>query len=170
MEESIRKLIRDAYAGNVPDIVRFLIERNNLKDNPDCQKVAKDGTPCAGSMSLVNRAGTSERISWRCKSCRTYLSVRHDSFYSQFRSVLSNLILFIYHWAIESTIESTSSLLDVSPSTIVSFNQALRVVLLKDLKRDKIVLGGDDRIVEIDESLFVRVSVLKEKSCCQGDF
>jgi hypothetical protein len=69
----------------------------------------------------------------------------------------------IYHWSVQTFIEDAAQIVDVHRTTVIQFYQQLRTVALKTLNRKMIKLGGNEHVVEIDESLFVKVKHNKGK-------
>lgn len=47
--------------------------------------------------------------------------------------------------------------MDVNRGTVWSIQQRLRIVAVKELDRLNFMFGGQNAVIEIDESLFVRV-------------
>lgn len=151
--DEIRELVRRAWAKDSEFVIQFLIRKGILADQPKCV--------CTKDMKLVAR-NTSDKFSWRCPTykCNTFRSVRVNSFFALSRLPLVTIILVIYHWAMQVTIKDTAGVLKLAESTLVTQFQNIRLACLKSFNRDHQRIGGENHIVEIDESLFIRVRIL----------
>ena len=97
-----------------------------------------------------------QRPVWECKKCRQQLGLRSGNWFSNTRLPFLTIVRFIYFWANELTpIKFCKKQLDMSDETVVDWNMYLRetcIAALEDNEKKKI--GGVNKIVEIDESLF----------------
>ena len=73
------------------------------------------------------------------------------------------MFLTIFNWCLQIDQETTAEELGCDRNVVGSVFQRIRLVVVNALKKTPIVLGGPNRIVEIDESLFVRVKHGKGK-------
>ncbi|CAF1014941.1 unnamed protein product [Brachionus calyciflorus] len=91
------------------------------------------------------------------------MSYRNNTFLDFFDLSVNKLFNIIYHWSIQCSQTDIQEILKVSRPTINKVFQNLRKVCIKQLNKENIVLGGNGVVVEIDESLFVRVKHNKGK-------
>lgn len=97
------------------------------------------------------------RIYWKCnkRSCRKNISLRTDSWFEGSKLQFENAVLFIYSWCEELTsIKYCSKHLGMSQPTTVDWNNYLREVCVWKMNKTQVCIGGDNKFVEIDESLF----------------
>lgn len=95
---------------------------------------------------------------WRCckKECRTEIGLRVGNFYEGSRLQFTTSLRFIYLWAYELTsIELCKRELAMSDETTVDWSNYMRNVCVTHLlAKPTRLIGGENKIVEIDESLF----------------
>ncbi|CAF0826290.1 unnamed protein product [Brachionus calyciflorus] len=99
---------------------------------------------------------------WSC-SCGRRKSIRTNSFFSQFSLSLKIILKLILYWALQMEQIDQAKLLGISRPTIISFQQRLRLIACKALDKNSLKLGGKNKIVEIDESLFIKFKHFKGK-------
>jgi hypothetical protein len=70
----------------------------------------------------------------------------------------------MYYWGIKGLTQSAQQeILNVSRQSIIAYHQRFRYVAVTDFDRNNVKLGGPGIVVEIDESLFVKVKHHKGK-------
>ena len=143
-------------------IIKCLVDNKLLNNKIKCKK-------CNIEMAFVVRQCL-DGYAWRCPSCRTFKSLRTGSFFENLRFNLRNIIKMIYYFSIEMSQTKTAKELNVSRSSIVDFFHKLKYVCVQDLKPDEIVLGGPNKVVEIDESLFARAKHNRGKDLKRKQF
>ena len=94
---------------------------------------------------------------FRCSKCSTSLTIRTGSILHKFKFPLPKFVKLLHYWAMRTTITDQASILELHRNTVQAFQQYLRIYLCKVFSRENIVLGGENMVVEIDESLFVRM-------------
>ena len=137
---------------------------NILKKNIECVK-------CKEKIeNLVKRKRDkdgNEMLSWRCKKCQSYKSVKENSFFSLYRKPITFILTLIKYWCIQLPLVSAIDLLKLeeektgvtcSLPLIGSVYKNLRAICSKSMAEKKIKLGGRNKDVEIDESLVAKVS------------
>jgi hypothetical protein len=72
------------------------------------------------------------------------------------RISLQNVLNLVIHWAIFTTQSVQAKMFGTNRNTVRHLQQKLRIVTNQALCKSDIILGGPGKIVEIDESLFVR--------------
>jgi transposase-like protein len=140
---SLSALVHDKEAS-----VWFLQNRGILHTSRKC----KNGH----SMNLVL---SEMRDRWRCskRECRYEIGLRNGTWLDGSHISYRDLIIFIYCWSQELTsIRFCKIELLLSEKTIVDYNNYLREVCAAYLLRNPKQIGGLNKTVEIDESLFSR--------------
>ena len=144
-------------------IIDYCLDQKLIQDVPFC-----DNSNCkfykTKKMSLASRPGTADGFSWRCTHCTSHKSIKAKSFFEYFRSPISTILLLLHYWSLQTlTHETVAELVECTRQTVGSAYQRFRYICAKDNKENKIKLGGQGRVVEIDESLFIRVKHHKGK-------
>ena len=70
---------------------------------------------------------------------------------------LIEIIKIIYFWAIQQEVVTITKMIEVSNKTVIAYFKILRELSIKALEKNKMMIGGDGSIVEIDESLMAKV-------------
>lgn len=128
--------------------VRFLQQRGVLH-NP---RVCSNGHEM--TLALSDRQDR-----WRCRRtpCRVDVPVRKGTWLQNSRLPYRDIILFLYCWSFEMTsVKFCERELGMTLPTVVDWNCYLREVCADTLINNPIRIGGQNRTVEIDESLFSR--------------
>ena len=96
---------------------------------------------------------------WRCRQriCQQDIPVRKGTWIEGTRITYRQIILFIYCWSKEMTsISFCNTELKIGVNTTIKLNKYLREICAKKIIANPIILGGPNRTVEIDESMFSR--------------
>ena len=72
------------------------------------------------------------------------------------RLQLFQVLLIIFNFAFEFLYTAINQLVGVSANTIAAYKRRLRLILLTIYNKNHIKLGGEGKVVEIDESLFYK--------------
>ena len=96
---------------------------------------------------------------WRCgkKGCQTHKSIRENTFFANGKIKIWQILMIIFNWVAEFMQKTSMQILDVHRNTISNYHKKIRLIILRQLNKNEIKIGGLNKIVEIDESLFVRV-------------
>ena len=133
--------------GGVAGIVTYLRQHRLLPTQKSCSR-------CSVSMRERPREDISDKSSWWCPQCKTRKSIRDGSFFAKSRLTLQKWLLILYLWAREYPVTDVAEEAEVDASTAVDIFQWLREVSTTSLLQTQIILGGENKIVQIDESLF----------------
>ncbi|CAF1101313.1 unnamed protein product [Brachionus calyciflorus] len=101
-------------------------------------------------------------LTWRC-SCGQYKAIRDGSFFSMYKTPLSELILFIRFWAVQISISKSIDLFKqmtgqtITRKIVGLLYLRLRNICTRALDKKNIRIGGQGHIVEIDKSMVARV-------------
>lgn len=128
--------------------VRFLQQRGLLHQ----QRMCNNGHHM--TLSLSDREDR-----WRCRrrACNEQKQLKADTWFHGSHLSYRDATLFIYCWSQELTsIKFCERELNISPATVVDYNNYLREVCAHHLLTNPRRIGGPNTTVEIDESQFVR--------------
>lgn len=112
-------------------------------------------------MKLIISANTKKvNTRWRCGrgGCRETKGLRSETWFEGSRIPILTAVRFIYLWCQELTSgEFCEMQLDMDRSTTVDWNKYMREVCANALmSRQQIKIGGCDKIVELDITIFTR--------------
>ncbi|KAI4292793.1 hypothetical protein PAPHI01_2067, partial [Pancytospora philotis] len=115
---------------------------------------------CPTYMCLRPRASVCDKYVWECRNyeCakyRTTLSVRYGSVFSSSKVNMYRLFKLICLWAKEISINDARQFISVTRKTIGEMYARLRQVVVREVRREPIRLGGYGVQCQVDESLFV---------------
>jgi hypothetical protein len=117
-------------------------------------------------MNLNKRQKKVDGYSWRC-SC-TEKSIKVDSFFYKngyHHLPLSKIIYILYFWIHETRVTKVAIFLEITKKTAIDYYNLFRELCSKDLNETWIICGGNDRIVEIDETFLG-----KKQKYCKGKY
>lgn len=154
------------------------IIKNTINKFQDLNIFVKNPSCVCGSFDLKlvqrkrNKDGN-ELISWRCIKCQKYKSVLTNSFFSLYKKSFLLIVEIIKLWCIQISISKSIDLLklqnyDCCNKVIQSVYSRIRHLCSYSNKHNPIILGGLQKVVEIDETLLSKVkynrgSALKRK-------
>lgn len=142
---TVRKIIRTVR--DEPSAVQFLQEHNLIPRNKDCE----NGHNMKLHLGKLSR--------WRCnvKSCGKTQGLRSGTWLANSTIPLETVVHFIFFWTIENTsIKFCDTQLNMSKNTTVDWSNYMREVCVFAVEKQSTCIGGEGRIVEIDESLYTR--------------
>jgi transposase-like protein len=115
----------------------------NLSNAPIC---------LCGELKAIAKKG--EVFLWRCpqRKCRTSVSMLKNTWFSESRLPLKEVLDLTLHWYFQSPVTSAAGQVGVSKEAAIRVYRRCRNVCLDVLSRDDICIGGDGLHVEIDES------------------
>jgi hypothetical protein len=137
---------------NVEDLIKYFQKVGLLNSTaPLCYK-------CKNSMKFSAKTDNMDKFAWRCtKGCGLSSTLRRGSFLEGFKFDLHTFLKLVYHWAIKTPQKVVAKELKMSRNTLTAWFQKLRHVAVVAFEKDNVVLGGRNMVVEIDESLFIKV-------------
>ena len=133
--------------GGTPGIIQYLRTQHLLAAQQNCSR-------CGLAMRERPRADVSDSVSWWRPGCKTRKSIRHGSFFTKSHITLQKWLLLLHFWARDYPVTSVAEDVGIDSSTACDVFQWLREVCSTKLLQTPIVLGGQNTIVQIDESLF----------------
>ena len=84
--------------GSYEECLRYYARERLLASQANCQL-------CGAEMNLKRRPSVKDQFSWRCTngSCRTWLTVRHNSFFEKSKIDLQKWLHILYMWSIDAS-------------------------------------------------------------------
>ena len=136
--------------------VNWLMDKGFLNKKRLCPE-------CGGPMKLINvpKGRTSDLMQWSCRKGQhdLRLSVRHGSWFANANMTLEEITEITYLWCLGLSQVQIQELMGCSSNTVVDWfsfcREVCEVTLLKETENGK-QIGGENIIVEIDESKFAK--------------
>lgn len=110
---------------------------------------------CGDQMGFVNRDRLSDGKAWYCRLCKSYKSIRKDSFFDGSNLPLDKLLELMYWWSIECKQMVVMTEVGIGTEAIVNWYNYFRDICAMYLIDHPLQLGGVGREVELDESKFM---------------
>ena len=141
-DESTRKDKTLAYL-NQTEIIDY--NANRLCDN--------------GHQLTLKRNTKTDGWWWRCstKGCQQTKSIRLGTFFNESRLAITQVLLLVLNFAFEFLNTTMYQISGIAVHTVAAYKRRLRLIILTMFNKNDIRIGGEGRIVEIDESLFIKV-------------
>ena len=139
--------------GNDCEIIEFLTGKGIIKVPADCNNKPN----CKNNPLVLRERNVGDKYWWRCTKCLRFTSIRNNSFLSKFNLPLNKCMQLIYHWSLQLIQKDICETVKICKQTLTTFFQEIRLVVVNDLNRDNLILGGPGVEVQIDESMFLRV-------------
>lgn len=111
-------------------------------------------TRCNGCQKQVVRIKNTFNVRCKNKSCRKMSSVARNDEIKTSKLKYETLIKLIYSITNNMRSRNIKQMLGVSTNTITKYRRILQNSLKNEHKENRIVIGGDNVTVEVDESLF----------------
>jgi hypothetical protein len=111
---------------------------------------------CGRDMSLVDRLDTPDQCGWRCP-CGKRRAIRDGTILDKKRIPLSKFLQVVHNWAIQVRQTDQADYLEIDRGLVTELQMSFRLAATRALNMAEYTLGGINRIVEIDESLFIKV-------------
>ena len=141
--------------GEKKGIVEWFQRKGIISPTKQCHRCAP-GT----MMVLTVKNDVADGYKWRCPSCRTFSSIRggsvngQESFFHNSKLCLQTWLMMIWFWSISFPVTKAATQAKIAESSAGNIYQWLRDVCSWKLLQNQIILGGPNKIVHIDESLF----------------
>ena len=132
--------------GRIDQQIAFLQQKGLLASNKTCS--------CSTPMLLRPKSDISDGQIFQCPSCKTTKSIRAGSFFSKSKLPLQKWLILLYWWIRQYPVTDAAEEAQVSRETAINIYQWLREVCTTTLLTTPILLGGPQKVVQIDESLF----------------
>ena len=141
-------------------LVKWLMEEGLLRKSRLCER-------CSKEMSLVMCEDRSDGWKWQCqkqsngKRHRVEESIRKGSWFSNSRLALEEMLKFTYWWCMDLDQSQIIHELGLSSSTSVDWDSFCREICEVSLIENSVKIGGEGKVVQIDESKFGKMLRLK---------
>ena len=139
---------------NSSEFIQFCINNGLLKNKFNCNI-------CFREKILVFNSKNGDGFIWKCssKKCsKSVNSIRKDSIFSQFKLPLKQIFFLLYEFSIKTSSESIIREYKISNVTVTKYFKFFRLLIGNYYfcfeRNTKI--GGNDKIVEIDECCLFR--------------
>lgn len=102
-------------------------------------------------------------LAWRCTCCGTFKSVYDGSFFSMFKKSPKIILALFKCWSAQITIAKAMAIIQlnfeqkITRDTVFDIYCKLRQICSVDLDKENLKLGGNNKVIEIDESLYAKV-------------
>lgn len=145
--EMLRLLRSDAIS-----LVQWFMDKGLIAAQMPCHH-------CGFFMKLRQHVKTRDKYVWVCEvgACefkKTTISIRAYSFLAENRLSFHQNLEILMRWAKEESIIVTCNELNINRKTIINYHKKIRTEITSFFLENPIRLGGQGRIVQIDESLF----------------
>ena len=92
---------------------------------------------------------------YRCKACRAAVSMYRNTFLANSKLKPSQVLLFGYHWLLRTPNTAISTIMGgISSETVCNWNNHFNQAVAMDYQYNEEPIGGENIVVEIDESKF----------------
>ena len=142
---SPRRSFKDIF-NDETNSIKYLIDRDIIRQPTSCLKC------CGISFSL-------HRKNWRCcvKSCRKEVSIFDSTFFENMKLKVNDFMELAYYWLVGVKTLNLITITGHSSQTITNYCHSLRKMVSDSLGFEDIVIGGENIVVEIDESKFGKI-------------
>jgi hypothetical protein len=138
-----------------PAVIEYFKEKNIFHRFRYCPACALDGAQVR--MKSDKRKDSIDNDAWRCSTCTKRIALRRETFFETSKIAITTILQLIMYWATQMRQVDQERLLQLNIKTIRSLQQQFRAVINRALDKASTRLGGPGRVVEIDESLFIKV-------------
>ncbi|GFW57504.1 mitotic-spindle organizing protein 2A [Trichonephila clavipes] len=144
------------------NLLEWCMRENLISSRYECPKCGKD-------MVLRERKGTIDGYEWRCRTkggenphdvCK---SIRKGTWFSKSHLSVCDILILTLHFFGKSMNEFAVKDVRVNKNTVVDWYMFCREVCMVAVLKESEPLGGEGKIVEIDESMFGKMKYGKGK-------
>lgn len=136
-------------------IIAELKEKGLLISSCKCK--GSENKPHVEKDMKMGKRACLDGYGWRCNYCGGRKSLRVGSLFENHRLSIMIIFKLIIHFVLQTKYQNVQSILNCSRQSISDFFHQLRFIVLQNYDRKNVKLGGPGKIVEIDESLFMKV-------------
>ncbi|KAF0986673.1 hypothetical protein HZS_253, partial [Henneguya salminicola] len=106
---------------------------------------------------ILRKVSNGEEYVCYKRTCRTSRSIRHGSFFSSSKLELNQIVLLLHLWSKIYPPEIIMEDFEFLKQTITDWSQFCRDLVIEYFEGSmESKIGGENRVVEIDQSLLVR--------------
>src|SRR5271156_4148467 len=108
-------------------------------------------------MRWYRRSAVLDGYEWRCRDCDIRKSIREDSYFFSHHISMKKVMEMMYLWSFHVGYKSILEMTGLSTDTVSNWLQYFRDICGWKLLQPGIVqIGGNQVVVEIDESQFIK--------------
>lgn len=134
--------------------LQFLREQGLISVSQKCPKCRND--MILRKVPLEKSSDCEEFVCYK-RTCRSSRSIRYNSFFENSKLEIEKIVLFIHLWSKMYPPEIIMDDFEFSKQTITDWSRFCRDLLVENFDQSmSSKIGGENRVVEIDESLLVR--------------
>ena len=111
---------------------------------------------CTREMAIQCFSTSCDGCRFRCSRCKATKSIRTGSFMAECRLSLQKFSSIVYLLQAEVPFKFIAELLDIHPNTVTDYANLIRENYGRDLVENGALLGGQGKIVQVDESLLAK--------------
>ena len=142
-------ILRDAN-----QTISFMQANNYLPASCQC-------TFCDRAMGIQKYSRAQDGVAWRCSNCKRISSIRTGTAYRNSNLPLYKILAIVYLSAMDVTQKNIGCALNVTEETVSSVQAKTRDAFSRELSNLDLRLGGNNCIVEIDESLVAKAKLTR---------
>lgn len=133
------------------EVIDWMIDNGMLVKNMICKL-------CTKPQKLIHCERNVDKRMWRCfntrcKKVNFYVSLRKDSFFEGTTKSLKTYLLVLFYWSKQLTQEEILKFVSIERSALKRFKNKLLNKIKTYFEKNPVVLGGPDRLVQIDETM-----------------
>jgi transposase-like protein len=118
---------------------------------------------CDQQMSIQTLRRSIDDQTFRCSQCKKTRSIRVGSIFEGSHLSLSDLFAIIYLMSAGITQTSIAEMLNIALTTVIEWELKLRDVYSRKLRTTDLRLGGQDVVVQIDESVLAKAKPTRNR-------
>lgn len=130
-------------------VITYMQESRLIAQSMVCHK-------CRRNMTVQEYNQSLDKATFRCSFCKSRTSIRKGSIFEGSHLSLSNILMIIYFMSAGILQKTISEMLNISERSIVEWEAKLRNVYTRKLHSIDMQLGGQDIVVQVDESVISR--------------
>jgi transposase-like protein len=145
---------------NFPRIVNALRSNGSAINHLRVKQILMNGSFCATCQiwrtQIRDTSAELDGYKWRCKICKTKVSIRNGSFFSNQHCCMQTNIAMMWFFSYQIQICTMHNFMaeQLTTTTISNYWNMFRDLMTQDMAREDTQLGGPGIVVEMDESYF----------------
>ena len=132
---------------NSLNLINFLQENHLVAREIEC---------LCGHICRIQKYNIRDQYIFRCSSCKKTKSIRSNTFFSNSKLAISTIIQLIFFWVSEIPVTMAAKFANVSNKSAIQWYSFCRDICSYKMANLTQLLGGENIIVEIDESLMFK--------------
>ena len=113
---------------------------------------------CGANMKFQPTTRT-DGFTWRCvkSKCSKFSGLRENTIFAKHKLCIWQQLAVMFNWSAEGLGTRAARLAHITEHTVGNLKKEIRSIVLQQYNKNDRRIGGEGKIVEIDESLFVHV-------------